>query len=212
MEKKNAWLGYSADEMLKLSNLNESYRAFLTESKTERLTVKNTILLAESAGYKNLKDLVAEGKKVSAGDKIYAIGMNKTVALFLIGEDSLENGMNILGAHIDSPRLDLKQVPLYEDNEFAYLDTHYYGGIKHYQWMGLPLAIYGVIAKKDGTVTEIKIGDREGDPVVGITDILPHLGKDQRSATVDTAFPGENLDILVGSCPLAGEEKEAVKA
>ena len=211
-EKKNAWLGYSAEEEKELQKLNEDYKVFLTKSKTERLAAANVVEEAERAGFRNLADLVREGKKPEAGDRIYAVGMKKTVALFVIGEEPLTEGLNILGAHIDSPRLDVKQVPLYEDTEFGYLDTHYYGGIKKYQWVALPLALYGVIVKKDGTVVDVAIGDGENDPVVGITDILPHLAKDQMKKNAAEVIDGEKLDVMIGSRPLPDEEKNAVKA
>ena len=211
-EKKNAWLGYSAKEEKELERLNEAYKEFLSKSKTERLAAANVVAEAEKAGFRNLEDLMKEGAKPAPGDRIYAVGMKKTVALFVIGQRPLTEGLNILGAHIDSPRLDLKQVPLYEDTEFAYLDTHYYGGIKKFQWVALPLALYGVIAKKDGTVVDVAIGDGENDPVVGITDILPHLGKDQLKKTAAEMIDGEKLDVMIGSRPLKDEEKNAVKA
>ena len=211
-EKKNAWLGYSTKEEKELQSLNEAYKEFLSNSKTERLAAANIIREAEKAGFKNLDDLVKEGVKPAAGDRIYAVGMKKTVALFVIGKEPLTEGLNILGAHIDSPRLDLKQVPLYEDTEFAYLDTHYYGGIKKFQWVALPLALYGVIAKKDGTVVKVAIGDGENDPVVGITDILPHLAKDQMKKNAAEVIDGEKLDVMIGSRPVADEDKNAVKA
>ena len=211
-EKKNAWLGYSTKEEKELQSLNEAYKKFLSNSKTERLAAANIIREAEKAGFKNLDDLVKEGVKPAAGDRIYAVGMKKTVALFVIGKELLTEGLNILGAHIDSPRLDLKQVPLYEDTEFAYLDTHYYGGIKKFQWVALPLALYGVIAKKDGTVVKVAIGDGEDDPVVGITDILPHLAKDQMKKNAAEVIDGEKLDVMIGSRPVADEDKNAVKA
>ena len=211
-EKKNAWLGYGPEEEKELVKLNEDYKAFLTKSKTERLAVKNVVELAEKAGFRNLDELVKEGVKPEAGDRIYAVGMKKTIALFVIGEEPLTEGLNILGAHIDSPRLDLKQVPLYEDTEFSYLDTHYYGGIKKYQWVALPLALYGVIVKKDGTCVEVAVGDGEDDPVVGITDILPHLAKDQMKKNAAEVVDGEKLDVMIGSRPLPDEEKNAVKA
>ncbi len=156
-EKKNAWLGYGQEEEQELTKLNEAYKDFLSKSKTERLAAANIVKEAEAAGFRKLDDLMKEGRKPEAGDRIYAVGMKKTVALFVIGEKPLQEGMNILGAHIDSPRMDLKQVPLYEDTEFAYLDTHYYGGIKKYQWVALPLALYGVIVKKDGTVVDVAV-------------------------------------------------------
>ncbi len=211
-EKKNAWLGYGQEEEQELTKLNEAYKDFLSKSKTERLAAANIVKEAEAAGFRKLDDLMKEGPKPEAGDRIYAVGMKKTVALFVIGEKPLQEGMNILGAHIDSPRMDLKQVPLYEDTEFAYLDTHYYGGIKKYQWVALPLALYGVIVKKDGTVVDVAVGDGENDPVVGITDILPHLAKDQMKKTAAEVVDGEKLDIMIGSRPLPDEEKNAVKA
>ena len=212
MEKKNAWLTYTKKDQKAVMTLNEDYKKFLSAGKTERLMASNTIAEAEKAGYVNLDTIIAEGRKVKAGDKIYAVWMKKTVALFVIGKDPLECGMNILGAHIDSPRLDIKQVPLYEDHEFAYLDTHYYGGIKKYQWVTLPLALYGVIVKKDGTVVDVAIGDRPGDPVLCITDLLPHLAADQMKKGAATVIEGEDLNIMIGSRPVEGEEKEAVKA
>lgn len=214
MNKDNAWLSYDAKEEKKLNALCEEYKAFITDSKTERRCVKNMTELAEKAGFQSLEIYVKEGRKPMAGDKIYATFMKKTMALFVIGKEALSEGMNILGAHIDSPRLDVKQNPLYEDGkaEFAYLDTHYYGGIRKYQWLALPLAIYGVIAKKDGSVVDVAIGDNEADPVFAITDLLPHLAKDQGAKTASEFVDGENLDILIGSRPLKGEEKDATKA
>ena len=158
MERKNAWKGYTKKEVKELNKLNKEYRTFLDEGKTERECVKQAVLMAEGAGYKNLADIVESGKTLKAGDKVYAVGMKKMIALFQIGKKPLEDGMAILGAHIDSPRLDIKQNPLYEEGGFAYLDTHYYGGIKKYQWVTLPLAIHGVVVKKDGAVIEVNIG------------------------------------------------------
>ena len=157
MERKNAWKEYTEAEVSELEKLNESYRKFLDAGKTERECVKQAVAMAEAAGYLDLKKVIEEGKKVKAGDKLYAVNMKKSLALFQIGKQPLEKGMAILGAHIDSPRLDIKQNPLYEDTELAYLDTHYYGGIKKYQWVTLPLAIHGVIAKKDGTIVEVSV-------------------------------------------------------
>lgn len=210
MEMKKAWSNYTLKETKELEALNESYRAFLTESKTERRCVTNTVLLLEAAGYKNLDSLIKSGKKLKKGDKVYAVGMKKTVAAFYIGTEPMEKGMNILGAHIDSPRLDVKQVPLYEDDRtnFVYLDTHYYGGIKKYQWVALPLALYGVIVKKDGTVVEVAIGDRDTDPVFGITDLLPHLAQDQMKGDAAHIITAENLDLLIGSKPKAETDKK----
>ena len=211
MEKKNAWLSYTAKELKDLEKLNNAYKTFITESKTERLSVENTVKMAKENGYKDLEDVLQNGEKIWPGDKIYAVGMKKTVAFFHIGKKPLTEGMNILGAHIDSPRMDVKQVPLYEDTEFAYLDTHYYGGIKKYQWVTIPLALYGVIVKKDGTVIKVAIGDKEDDPVLMITDLLIHLSQDQMKKTASVVIEGEELDLMVGSKPLKGKEKDAVK-
>ena len=218
MERKNAWKEYTEAEVSELEKLNESYRKFLDAGKTERECVKQAVAMAEAAGYLDLKKVIEEGKKVKAGDKLYAVNMKKSLALFQIGKQPLEKGMAILGAHIDSPRLDIKQNPLYEDTELAYLDTHYYGGIKKYQWVTLPLAIHGVIAKKDGTVQDIIIGEKEDDPVLVISDLLIHLSQQQIEKKAGVVVEGEGLDILVATKPLTGndelekEEKELVKA
>ena len=179
MERKNAWSQYSAEELSRLEAVNEDYKACLDAGKTERECVRLTIERIEKEGYKNLKEVIRNGEKVQAGDKVYAVCMDKTIAMFHMGTKPLEEGMNILGAHIDSPRIDVKQNPLYENDEFAYLDTHYYGGIKKYQWVTLPLALHGVIAKKDGTVVNVSIGEKEDDPVFVITDLLIHLAAKQ---------------------------------
>jgi aspartyl aminopeptidase len=212
MERENAWKKYSDEELTKLEELSRDYRSFLDKGKTERECVIEIIRQAEKAGYKNLGKIIAKGKKLKAGDKVYSVNMKKSVALFTIGKQPLEQGMNILGAHIDSPRMDVKQNPLYEESGFAYLDTHYYGGIKKYQWVTLPLAIHGVVAKKDGTVADIVIGEDEKEPVVGITDLLIHLSSDQLDKKASKVIEGDQLDILVGSKPLADVEKDRVKA
>jgi len=214
MEKKNAWLSYTAAELKKLEKLNSEYIDFISTAKTERLAVAESIRLAEAAGYRNLEDIVKNNETVKPGDKIYAAHMKKTLALFQIGTEPMENGMNILGAHIDSPRIDVKQVPLYEDSktEFAYFDTHYYGGIRKYQWLALPLAMYGVIVKKDGTVMDVSIGDGDEDPVLFISDLLPHLAHKSAGKPISEVFEGEKLDVLIGSRPLPDEEKDATKA
>ncbi len=212
MEYENAWNKYSDKELSELEDISIDYRKFLDKGKTERECVKEIIKMAEKAGYKDLNKIISKQKKLEAGDKVYAVNMKKSVALFTIGKSSMEQGMNILGAHIDSPRLDVKQNPLYEDTEFAYLDTHYYGGIKKYQWVALPLAIHGVIVKKDQTSVEIVIGEDSKDPVVSITDLLIHLAGEQLDKKASKVIEGEQLDILVGSKPLKGEEKEKVKA
>lgn len=212
MEYENAWNKYSDKELSELEDISNNYRKFLDRGKTERECVKEIIKIAEKAGYKDLNKIISKQKKLEAGDKVYAVNMKKSIALFTIGKSPMEQGINILGAHIDSPRLDVKQNPLYEDTEFAYLDTHYYGGIKKYQWVALPLAIHGVIAKKDQTLVEIVIGEDSKDPVVSITDLLIHLAGEQLDKRASKVIEGEQLDILVGSKPLKGEEKEKVKA
>ena len=212
MKKENAWKSYNEDQLNELHELNEGYKKFISECKTERECVKETIRIAEAKGYRDLKKVIANKETLKVNDKVYYVSMEKAIVLFNIGTEPLENGMNILGAHIDSPRIDIKQNPLYEDTEMALLDTHYYGGIKKYQWVALPLAIHGVVAKKDGSVVDIVIGEDENDPVVGITDLLIHLASDQMQKTAAKVVEGENLDVLVGSRPLVGEEKDAVKA
>ena len=218
MERRNAWTTYNAEELKKLNAINEDYKKCLDAGKTERECIALTIERAEAAGYKNIKDDIKSGEKVQAGDKIYAVCMNKMIAMFNMGTKPLEEGMNILGAHIDSPRIDVKQNPLYENEEFAYLDTHYYGGIKKYQWVTIPLAIHGVIVKKDGTVVNVNIGEKDEDPVFVITDLLIHLASKQMDKKAAGVVEGENLDLLIGSRPieqdesLEKKEKEAVKA
>ena len=202
MERKNAWKSYSKTDLKKLEELCEGYKDYLFNGKTEREGVKFIIEKAKAAGYISLDDAISKKKKLKAGDKIYAVCMGKTVALFNIGKKNLEEGMNILGAHLDSPRLDVKQNPLYESKDLAYLDTHYYGGIKKYQWVTLPLAIHGVVAKTDGTTVDIVIGEDENDPVFCVTDILIHLAQDQMVKKASVAVEGENLDLLIGSKPL----------
>lgn len=168
--------------------------------------------IAETYGYRNLEDVIKNKETLKSGDKVYANNMGKGIALFLIGEEPMAAGCNILGAHVDSPRLDIKQNPLYEDKEFAMLDTHYYGGIKKYQWVTLPLALHGVVVKKDGTVIELNIGEDDSDPIVGISDLLVHLSADQMSKKASNVIEGEDLNVTIGSMPLDGEEKDAVKA
>ena len=204
----NLWEIYDDTQLQELEKLNEAYKAFLDAGKTERECVTEIVRQAEAAGYRDLYSMDA----VKAGDKVYAIWMEKSIALFHVGSEPLEQGMNILGAHIDSPRLDLKQNPLYEDSGFAYFDTHYYGGIKKYQWVTIPLGIHGVIVRKDGTKEVVSIGEKEEDPVFAVTDLLVHLSSKQMEKKASAVVEGENLDILIGSRPLAGEEKEAVAA
>ena len=212
MERKNAWKSYGKKEIKKLEELCEGYKDYLFKGKTEREGTRYVIEKAKKAGYISLEEAMKKGK-LSAGDKIYANNMGKTVALFHIGKEPLEKGMNILGAHLDSPRLDVKQNPLYEKSDLAYLDTHYYGGIKKYQWVTLPLAIHGVVAKTDGTVVDVVIGEEDDDPVFCVTDILIHLAQDQMTKTAAKAVEGENLDLLIASRPikLTKEEKEGRK-
>ena len=206
MYRKNAWEKY--EDTKEVFAFAEGYKEFLSYSKTERLAVKASVKLLEKAGFKAAEKVTS----AKPGDKIYFINRNKNVCAFIIGKKPLEEGLRILGAHIDSPRLDLKEHPIYEAKGFALGDTHYYGGVKKYQWTTIPLALHGVICKKDGTSVEVNIGEDENDPVVGITDLLIHLSQDQMSKTLAQAITGENLDISLGSMPLKGEEKDAVKA
>lgn len=212
MQERNAWEKYSDAELAKVMQYCEGYKAYISACKTERECVKEAIRQAEEKGYRDLKKLIAEGGTAKAGDKLYYNNMGKSLILFLVGSEPLEKGMKILGAHIDSPRLDLKQNPLYEDTDLALLDTHYYGGIKKYQWVTLPLALHGVVIKKDGTKVEIHIGEEEDDPVVGISDLLVHLSAAQMEKKASKVVEGEDLNVLIGSIPLKGEEKDAAKA
>ena len=215
MERRNAWLSYTETEEQEMEKVVKSYRHFLDFGKTERECITQIIKEAREAGYQSLEEKMAEGKGLKAGDKVYAAGMKKIIALFHIGEEDIAKGMNILGAHIDSPRLDVKQNPLYEDTDLAYLDTHYYGGVKKYQWVTLPLAMHGVVVKKDGSVVEVNIGESEDDPIVYITDLLIHLAGKQMQKKAADVIEGENLDILIGSKPLKDlpdeKKKDAVK-
>ena len=212
MERKVAWNSYSAENLEKVCALGERYKDFLGKGKTERECVKEAVKLAKANGYEDLCDYIKAEKPLKAGQKLYMTNMDKDIMLFVVGSEKLEKGLNIIGAHIDSPRLDVKQNPLYESDGMAYLDTHYYGGIKSFQWVTLPLALHGVVVKKDGAVIELSVGEDENDPVFCISDILPHLGQDQAKKSVSDAIEGEQLDIIVGGRPLEGEEKDAVKA
>ena len=211
-ETKNAWQKYDEEGIKKIFEFNEGYKKFMSDCKTERECVDETIRIAEANGYRNLDEIIAKGETLKAGDKVYANNMGKAIALFLIGEKEMQEGLKILGAHVDSPRLDLKQNPLYEDTEMALLDTHYYGGIKKYQWVTLPLALHGVVVKKDGTKINVVVGEDDNDPVVGISDLLIHLSQTQLGKKGATVVEGEDLNVLVGSMPLKDEEKDAVKA
>ena len=212
MERKKAWKTYDEAQLTALNTLCADYKAFLDKGKTERECVVEAVKQARAHGYFDLEDAMKQGRTLKAGDKVYHVCMDKTIALYHIGKAPIENGMNILGAHIDSPRIDIKQNPLYEDNDFAMLDTHYYGGIKKYQWVTLPLAMHGVIVKKDGTIVNVVIGEDDNDPVLGISDLLVHLSQEQMQKTAAKVIDGEDLNIIIGSMPLKDEEKEAVKA
>lgn len=202
-----AWDKYTKEDLDKVFALSERYIDFMSKCKTERECVNEFIVLAEKEGYRDINSFIAEGKKLQAGDKVYANCMGKTLALFLIGSEPVEKGFKILGAHVDSPRLDLKQNPLYEDSDFAMLKTHYYGGVKKYQWVTIPLAIHGVVIKKDGTTVNVVIGEDEKEPVVGISDLLIHLAGDQMAKTLAKGIEGESLNVCLGSMPI--EDKEA---
>lgn len=209
MERKNVWEKYpEGNKRNKVFEFAEEYRKFISSCKTERECVTDFINRAKAAGFVDLNQIIEEKTKLKAGDKVYANNIGKGLALFVMGKESIEKGMNILGAHIDSPRMDLKQDPLYEDNDFAMLDTHYYGGIKKYQWVTLPLALHGVIAKKDGTLVPVNIGDKPEDPVFGVSDLLIHLSSEQMEKKAAKVIEGENLDLIIGSIPVSEKEKE----
>lgn len=208
MERKNVWTASDAAKKEMIFKFCEDYKKYISDCKTERECAAEAIKIAKKAGYKDLKTIIAKNGKLKAGDKVYACHMGKTLALFNIGKQPLENGMKILGAHIDSPRIDVKQNPLYEDSDMALLDTHYYGGIKKYQWVAMPLAIHGVVALKNGKTVDVVIGEDKNDPVVGVTDLLIHLAGEQMEKKGAKVVEGENLDILIGSIP----EKDETKA
>lgn len=212
MERSNAWEKYPENKRAQVMTFAEDYRAFISKCKTERECVTEFVKLAEKAGFQNIERVLEKKESLKAGDKVYCNNKGKGVAMFIIGSEPMENGMNILGAHIDSPRLDLKQNPLYEESNLAMMDTHYYGGVKKYQWVTLPLALHGVVAKKDGTVVTINIGEKDSDPVFGVSDLLIHLAEEQMDKKASKVIDGENLDLLVGSIPLEGEEKDAAAA
>lgn len=211
MEREVAWNHYSEEEKKKVFEFAEEYRKFISACKTERECVRTFVERAEAAGYLDIKKVIAEGIKLESGARVYADNNGKALAMFIVGKKPMEAGMRILGAHVDSPRMDLKQNPFYEDTGLAMLDTHYYGGVKKYQWVTLPLALHGVVAKKDGSVVEVNIGDKPGDPVFGVSDLLIHLAGEQMEKKAAKVIEGENLDLLIGSIPLAGEEKENAK-
>lgn len=207
MERVNAWKDYDEGELAKLEELGASYIDFISENKTERECAAAAIAMAEENGYRPLKDAISEGRALKPGDKVWSHTRGKALILVQIGTELLEHGMNILGAHIDSPRLDLKQNPLYENSDLAFLDTHYYGGIKKYQWVALPLALHGVVAKTDGTVVPVKVGEDPADPVFCVTDLLPHLGSEQMKKDGSKVVEGEALDVLIGSRPIVIDKK-----
>ena len=208
MYGKLAWEKYNDEQINDIMTFNEGYKNYITKGKTERLCVSETVKLAMAHGYKELNEVDI----LKPGDKVYVTNMKKNIALFVIGKKPLEDGMRILGAHIDSPRMDLKQNPLYESEGFAMLDTHYYGGVKKYQWVTIPLSMVGVVVKKDGTVINVNIGEDENDPVVGISYLLVHLSADQLKKDCAKVIEGEDLDVTFGSIPLKDHEKDAVKA
>ncbi len=213
MERKNVWSTYTAEQLAHLEEINAKYRSFLDNGKTERECIDLIVNTIEDAGYVDLETMIKEGKTLKAGDRVYSTWMNKSIAMFQIGTKPMTEGINILGAHIDSPRLDVKQNPLYEEGGFAYLDTHYYGGVKKYQWVTIPLAIHGVVAKKDGTITEINIGESEDDPVFFISDLLIHLAQEQLQKPAGTVIEGEALDLIIGNKPIVlGEEEKSEDA
>ena len=212
MERPNAWTTYDAGALEALEAISEKYRSYLDYGKTERECVSETVAMAKSKGYVDLEDAILAGKPLHAGDKVFVNCMGKAVMLFYLGKQSLENGINIVGAHIDSPRIDIKQNPFYEKTDLAYADTHYYGGIKKYQWVARALALHGVVVKKNGTSVPIVIGEDEGDPVVGISDLLIHLAHDQMGKKASEVIGGEDLDIILCGQPLKDVEKEPVLA
>ena len=211
MLRENVWKKYEGEKRQEVFDFSEGYKAFLSKCKTERECADEIIRQAREHGYEDLKEVISSRRVLKAGDRVYTVCMGKTLALFQIGEEPMENGMNILGAHIDSPRLDLKQNPLYEDTDLAMLETHYYGGVKKYQWVALPLALHGVVVKKDGTVVPVSVGEEAEEPVFGVSDLLIHLSGTQLEKKANKVIEGEDMNILVGSIPLEGEEKEPVK-
>ena len=210
-KKTSVWSKYTEKERAAVNELARGYIDFLSDCKTERESVTEAVRRARAAGYRDLADVIAKGETLAAGDKVYAVNMKKAIVLFHIGTEPMEHGMNILGAHIDTCRLDVKQNPLYEDNGLAYFDTHYYGGIKKYQWVTIPLALHGVVVKKDGMVVEITIGEKADDPVFCVTDLLVHLSQEQLEKKASKVIEGEKLDVLIGGYPLKKDDKESVK-
>jgi len=212
MERPNAWKTYNETQLAELEAISKKYRAYLDNGKTERECVTETVAIAEANGYTNLNDAIKTGTPLQPGAKVYVNCMGKAIMLFHLGKAPLTEGINIVGAHVDSPRIDIKQNPFYEDTDFAYADTHYYGGIKKFHWVARALALHGVVAKKDGTIVNIVIGEDEDDPVVGVSDLLIHLSREQMGKKASEVITGEGLDIMLAGRPLEGEEKEPVKA
>ena len=212
MEKKNVWNSYSEEQLKEVEAFAREYMDFLDAGKTERECVDTLVNLIEKEGYVALNALLESGSKIKPGDKIYAVNMNKCLVMYQIGKKPMKEGMNILGAHIDSPRLDVKQNPVYEDSSIAYLDTHYYGGVKKYQWVAIPLSLHGVVVKKDGTTVEINVGDNEDDPVFFVSDLLVHLAGEQMEKKASKVIEGEALDLIVGNIPVKDKDKDAVTA
>jgi aspartyl aminopeptidase len=204
-----AWDKYNEVDFERVFKLSDRYKVFMSECKTERECVNNFIKEAEKSGYKNLYDLVKVGACLKPGDKVYANNKGKTMAMFIIGSEPIENGLKILGAHVDSPRLDLKQNPLYEDSDLAMLETHYYGGIKKYQWVTIPLSLHGIVVKKDGTKINMVIGEEDNEPVIGVSDLLVHLSADQLDKKLSVAIEGEELNLLVGSIPVKDKDMKS---
>ncbi len=209
---KTVWEKYDDNQMKACFDFNEGYKKYISVAKTERECVDESVKIAEAAGYLNIEYYISGQRKLEVGSKLYATNMGKNICLFVVGKEPIVKGMNILGAHVDSPRLDIKQNPLYEDNGLVLMDTHYYGGVKKYQWVATPMALHGVVCKKDGTVVNVNIGEKDTDPVIGISDLLIHLSADQMKKTGGTVVEGEDLNVLVGSIPSKTAEKDKVKA
>ena len=214
MERENAWKSCNKQTVKEIFGFCEGYKKFISECKTERECTRRSIQMAEEHGYRNLKEIIAAKETIKSGDKVYADNMGKAIVLFNIGKKPIEEGLKILGAHIDSPRLDVKQNPLYEDSDLVLMDTHYYGGIKKYQWTTIPLALHGVVALTDGSVIDVEIGEKEKDPVVCVSDLLIHLAAEQMEKNGAKAVEGEALDLVVGNMPFnpKKDEKNPAKA
>ena len=214
MERENAWKSCNKQTVKEIFGFCEGYKKFISECKTERECTRRSIQMAEEHGYRNLKEIIAAKETIKSGDKVYADNMGKAIVLFNIGKKPIEEGLKILGAHIDSPRLDVKQNPLYEDSDLVLMDTHYYGGIKKYQWTTIPLALHGVVALTDGSVIDVEIGEKEKDPVVCVSDLLIHLAAEQMEKNGAKVVEGEALDLVVGNMPFnpKKDEKNPAKA